>query len=149
MTVTDDATLVMKRLFKASAPQVFDAWLSREEWQSWIGPEGVDCDVSLLEPWVGGSYRLKMHMTGGGAIAVAGIFKVVDRPHTLSFTWGAEGDPARQSLITLSFAERDGKTELTLRQDGLGSAANCDQHRAGWSSALNKLERLLARERSR
>jgi uncharacterized protein YndB with AHSA1/START domain len=64
LTVADD-TLVITRLFNAPASRVFDAWLSREEWQSWIGAEGAPCDVSLLEPRVGGQYRLKMHMTGG------------------------------------------------------------------------------------
>lgn len=144
MTVAAD-TLVITREFDAPAQRVFDAWLSREEWQSWIGPEGVLCDVSLLEPRVGGRYRLKMHIAGGAPIAVAGVFKNIDRPRTLSFTWGAEGDPSRQSLITLTFTEREGKTELTLRQEGLGNAASRDQHRAGWNSALNKLERYLAR----
>ena len=148
MTLADDTTLVITRLFDAPAVRVFDAWLSREEWQSWIGPEGVLCDVSLLEPRVGGQYRLTMHITGRGPIAVSGVFKIIDRPRTLSFTWGAEGDASRQSLITLTFSERQGKTELSLRQEGLGSAANRDQHRAGWNSALNKLEHYLARGRS-
>jgi uncharacterized protein YndB with AHSA1/START domain len=147
LTAADD-TLVITRLFDAPAARVFDAWLSREEWQSWIGPEGIQCEVALLEPRVGGQYRLTMHITGGGPIAVAGVFKIIERPRKLSFTWGAEGDPARQSLITLTFSERQGKTELSLRQEGLGSAANRDQHRAGWNSTLNKLERYLARGRS-
>jgi uncharacterized protein YndB with AHSA1/START domain len=149
MTTAEDTTLVITRSFEAPPERVFDAWLTREEWQSWIGPEGVDCDVHLLEPHVGGCYRLEMHVDGQPPIAVAGVFKVIERPHTLSFTWGAEGDPSRQSLVTLTFTELPGKTELTLRQEGLGSAANRDQFGHGWNSALNKLARYLAREQNR
>ena len=82
-------------------------------------------------------------MPDGGRIAVAGIFKAIDRPRSLSFTWGAEGDPTRQSLITLTFNDLGTKTELILRQEGLGSASNRDAHVRGWNSALNKLDRYL------
>lgn len=140
----DDAILVITRLFDAPPARVFDAWLNREEWQSWIGPEGVQCDVPLLEPVVGGRYRVTMHMSGGRVIPVAGVFKVIDRPRTLMLTWGAEGDPSRASLITLTFVQKGTATELTLRQEGLGSAANRDDHGKGWNSALNKLVIYLA-----
>ena len=50
MKPADDTTLVITRLFEAPPAAVFDAWLTREEWQAWIGPEGVDCDVSCRRP---------------------------------------------------------------------------------------------------
>lgn len=147
MMMSDDTILVITRAFEALPDRVFDAWLTREEWQCWIGPEGVDCDIHLLEPRVGGSYRLTMHVGGQPPIAVAGVFKVIDRPRLLSFTWGAADDPARQSLVTLTFLELNGKTEMTLRQEGLGSAANREQFGRGWNSALNKLDRYLEHNR--
>jgi len=145
--MSDDTILVITRAFEALPDRVFDAWLTREEWQCWIGPEGVDCDIHLLEPRVGGSYRLTMHVGGQPPIAVDGVFKVIDRPRLLSFTWGAADDPARQSLVTLTFLELNGKTEMTLRQEGLGSAANREQFGRGWNSALNKLDRYLEHNR--
>jgi glutathione S-transferase len=75
-------------------------------------------------------------------------FQGIDRPRALSFSWGAEGDPSRQSFITLTLTELEGKTELTLRQEGLGSASNRDEHERGWNSTLNKLSLYLERERS-
>lgn len=96
---------------------------------------------------MGGGYRLEMRVPGGERIAVAGVFKSIDRPRSLSFTWGAEGDPTRQSLVSLTFNELGNKTELTLRQEGLGNASNRDQHGQGWNSALNKLDRHLRQRR--
>jgi len=140
----DDTLLEITRLFDAPPARVFDAWLNREEWQSWIGPEGINCEVPLLEPHIGGRYRIVMRLSDGRVIPVAGIFKTIDAPRTLAFTWGWENDPTRQSLITLTLREKAGKTELTLRQEGLGSASNRDDHGRGWNSALNKLAALLA-----
>ena len=141
---TDDSTLEITRVFDAPPARVFKAWLNREEWQAWVGPEGVNCEVPLLEPRVGGRYRIVMGLSDGRVIPVAGVFKIVDAPRTLVFTWGWENDPTRQSLITLTFREKEGRTELTLRQEGLGSVSNRDDHGRGWSSALNKLVAYLA-----
>ena len=141
---TDETTLVFTRLFDAPPARVFDAWLERDEWQAWIGPEGVNCEVPLLEPRVGGRYRVTMKMSSGETIPVAGIFKVIDRPRTLVFTWGWDGDPARESLVTLTFTRKGDKTELTLRQEGLGSVENRDGHNKGWNGAFNKLDKYLA-----
>jgi uncharacterized protein YndB with AHSA1/START domain len=132
-------TLVLTRIIDAPPARVFDAWLKREEWQAWIGPEGVRCEVPLLEPRVSGRYRVTMHLTGGQTIPVAGVFQIIDRPHRLAMTWGMEGDPSRQSLLTITFRKLGESTELTLRQEGLGSASNRDDHCKGWNSALNKL----------
>jgi uncharacterized protein YndB with AHSA1/START domain len=148
MIPVDETTLVITRLFEAPPAQVFDAWLTREAWQSWIGPEGVDCDVSALDPHVGGGYRLEMRISDNARMVVAGTFRVIDRPRKLSFTWGVQGDSTRQSLITLAFNERGNKTELILRQEGLGNASNRDQHGQGWNSALNKLDRHLKHGRA-
>jgi uncharacterized protein YndB with AHSA1/START domain len=140
----EDTTLVITRLFDASPERVFDAWLNREEWQAWIGPEGMQCEVPLLEPRVGGRYRITMHLPDGSVMPVAGVFKTIDAPNELAFTWGWEGDTSRDSLITLTLRAQGDKTELTLRQEGLGSISNRDGHGKGWNSALNKLEAYLA-----
>jgi uncharacterized protein YndB with AHSA1/START domain len=143
----DDTTLKITRVFDAPPARVFDAWLNREEWQAWIGPKGVSCEVPLLEPRVGGRYRVTMHLSDGRVIPVAGVFKKIDAPRTLVFTWGWDGDPSRDSLVTLTFRDMGDKTELTLRQEGLGSAANRDDHGKGWNSALDKLVTYLGTKR--
>jgi uncharacterized protein YndB with AHSA1/START domain len=142
---TEDATLEITRLFDAPPQRVFDAWLNREEWQAWIGPEGVNCEVPLLEPRVGGRYSITMRLSDGRLIPVSGVFKTIDAPRSVVFTWGWANDPSRESLITLTLRAQGDKTELTLRQEGLGSIASRDEHGKGWNSALNKLGRYVER----
>jgi hypothetical protein len=46
--------------------------------------------------------------------------------------------------VTLTFAEQDGKTKLTLKQTLFESVTARDLHRGGWSSTFDLLEDYLA-----
>lgn len=144
-TPIDETVLQITRVFDAPPTRVFRAWLDREEWQAWMGPEDVWCDVPLLEPRVGGRYRVIMHLPNGETLPIGGVFQLIDEPRRLAFSWGRDGDPERQSLVTLTFRDLGGKTELTLRHEGLATVANRDAHAKGWRSALSKLGGYLAR----
>src|ERR1700761_3512083 len=75
-TTTLEPVLQIRRVFAASPEELFDAWFTREQWQAWIGPEGCQCDVPLLEAWKGGRYRIQMHLSDGREIPVEGEFQV-------------------------------------------------------------------------
>jgi uncharacterized protein YndB with AHSA1/START domain len=138
----ENPVLEITRIFEATTAEVFNAWLDREEWASWIGPEGVHCDVTQLEPNVGGRYRLTMYLSDGNMLRVGGTFKAIEPNKSFAFTWGREGDP-RETLVTVKLRDLNGRTELTLRQEGLPTAADRDSHGKGWNSALNKLAAYL------
>lgn len=144
---TDETVLLITRLFDAPRERVFDAWMERDEWESWIGPEGVNCELPVMEPKVGGRYRLLMDLADGQTIKVIGVYRVIERPSKIVFTWGPEDKPETTSNVTLTFRDAgNGKTELTLRHDGLQTADNRDAHGRGWNSALNKLARYVRGE---
>jgi uncharacterized protein YndB with AHSA1/START domain len=140
-TTTDNPVLEIVRLFDATPEAVFDAWLEREQWQAWIGPEGVHCNITQFEPRVGGRYGLTMNMVDGRQIPVRGEFTIVDRPHRFAMTWGKDGG----TLVTVRLRAVDAKTELTLRHEGF-EMADRESFVSGWSSALNKLARYVKGE---
>jgi uncharacterized protein YndB with AHSA1/START domain len=143
--VEDQTTLVLKRHFAATPEAVFDAWMVQQAFAAWIGPEGVRCEVPQFDARVGGAYRIDMKLSDGRAVPVAGVFKEIERPHRIAFTWGWEGDPNRVSLVTLDIhAAPGGGVDFTLTQEGLGTVENRDAHAHGWIGPLNKLERYLA-----
>ncbi|HEY0265659.1 MAG TPA: SRPBCC domain-containing protein [Rhizomicrobium sp.] len=154
MTTTLNPVLEVRRIFDATPEALFDAWLDREQWQAWIGPEGCQCEVPVLEPKVGGRYRIRMHLKNGREIPVGGVFQIVDRPHTLAFTWTwvlDKDDPmpisrGADTLVRLTFRAVPGGTELTLIHEGLTTPEDREDHGKGWNSTLNKLARYVKGE---
>ena len=119
---------------------MFDAWLVKDQWGAWIGPEGGHCDILTFEPRVGGRYHLMMHVSGRGEIPVEGVFKMIDRPRKFAFTWGWALSGKGDTLVSVSLKDVGGRTELTLTHEGLPTADDREGHGKGWNSTLNKLE---------
>ena len=140
--MTDAPLLKITRVFNAPIARVFDAWMQREQWQAWIGPEGIACLVPEMDARVGGRYRVVMTMTSGQTVTVVGSFTIIERPVRFAFTWRMDGG-AHDSLVTVSLRDLGGRTELTLQHAGLISGENVESHDRGWNSALGKLEKFL------
>ena len=145
-TTTLSPVLKITRLFDAPPARVFDAWLVKDEWGAWIGPEGGHCDILTFEPRVGGRYHLVMHISGRGDIPVEGVFKSIERPHRFSFTWGWALGGHGDTLVSVTLKDLGGKTELSLTHEGLPTAEDREGHGKGWNSTLNKLALYLKGE---
>ncbi len=145
-----DLALVITRSFDAPRERVFDAWLDPAEIGKWIGPRSIRAEVLESSPKVGGRYRIHMRGTDGsdGPI-VSGFYREIIRPERLVFTWAWEtahsrGMPGDETIVTLTFRERGGKTEMTLRHEGFAAKESRDSHDKGWNGSFDKLAELLA-----
>jgi Activator of Hsp90 ATPase homolog 1-like protein len=122
MIADEETTLLIKRTFKASAEDVFDAWLTLERWQAWIGPEGMNWKVTLLEPRVGGRYRIDMRASR--RIAHTGVGSVrSDRsaPRTqLHLGLGRRSDKAKPRHAPFHRSQRNDGVHVAT-----GRAADC------------------------
>ena len=134
--------LRLVRMIEAPVERVYDAWLS-PSWGEWSGPPGMRGDVTLMEPHVGGRYRLAMHGPDGLTLAVGGVYRVLERPSKIVMSWKWEGDDM-ETLVTLTFKPAGGKTELTVLHEGFGTQAAHDDHAGGWQGTLDKLAAHLA-----
>lgn len=75
-------------------------------------------------------------------------FREIVEPERLVFTWGDEHHDG--ALITVTFAERDGGTRLTLHLVGPAEMVTDESGiEEGWSELLDSLERFLARRLER
>ena len=147
--VESDLTLVITRSFDAPRERVFDAWLDPAQIGKWIGPRNIRAEVMESTQKVGGGYRINMRGTDGsdGPI-IAGIYREIVRPERLVFTWAwqtghSQGMPGDETIITLTFKERGGKTEMTLRHEGFPTKESRDSHNQGWNGSFDKLAELL------
>ncbi len=76
-----------------------------------------------------------------------GVYREIVEPDRIVFTFAWEdekGEPGHETLVTVTFAEHDGKTKLTFHQAVFESIADRDSHREGWSECFDRLEAYLA-----
>jgi uncharacterized protein YndB with AHSA1/START domain len=136
-------SLTLKRQLRASPQKVFDAWTQPEALKAWFGPEEIVEVVAETDLRVGGRYRVLMRANGGEMHRVGGVYREIERPRRLQFTWAWESTPERESLVTIELAPKDGGTLLTLTHEQFFDEAARDRHRQGWTGCLDKLVRLF------
>lgn len=145
-----ERVLVLTRVFDAPRELVFKAWTEREHVIHWMAPRGFtipSCEADLRP---GGAWSCSMRPTQGPDLLVQGVYREIVVPERLVFThaWlDDKGKPGHETLVTVTFAERGGKTAVTLRQAVFESVESRDGHRGGWTECFDLLaEHLAARK---
>lgn len=143
----EERVLLMTRTFDAPRSLVFKVWTQPEHLARWWGPRDFTLISYKADVRPGGSFRFGVRSPEGTDHWAHGIYREVTEPERLAFTTAWEypdGKPKHETLVTLTFAERDGKTKLTLRQAVFESVTARDLHRGGWSSTMELLAEYLA-----
>jgi glutathione S-transferase len=135
--------LEITRTFNAPPSRVFACFTNREDWSAWAGPQAIQGEVTLLEPKVGGRYRIVMHRPDGAELVAGGEFQVLEEPSRLAFTWKWEHGQDT-TLVTIFLRDVGGKTEMHFRHEGFTSEEDRDRHNDGWTGCFIKLEAFAA-----
>lgn len=88
-----------------------------------------------------------MRRPDGKRITVSGVYRVIEPPHRIVFSWAWDdehGKRGHETEITVTFTPASGGTRLVLLQKEFVTAESRAQHEAGWTSTLNCLEQALA-----
>jgi uncharacterized protein YndB with AHSA1/START domain len=143
--------LVLTRMLDAPRALVFQAWTDPHHLARWWGPKGFTNPVCELDLRPGGALRIVMRAPDGTDYPMTGVFREIAPPERLVFTncaVDAQGNTLLEGLTTVTFAERDGKTELTLRTRAVAvvgyAAAYVEGMEAGWTESLERLAALVA-----
>lgn len=160
-----DREFVLTRVFTAPRELVFAAWTKAEHFARWFGPRGFGIPACAMDAWPGGAIRFCMGAPGA-EYWHEGVFREVVEPErivfTLRFTDG-RGNPVPHPNFpgwpleaefhqTVTFAERGGATEVTVRQVIVPPEAAAHEAfeierplaRQGWSQSFERLDELLA-----
>lgn len=145
--MSNERSLSIARLLDAPRPLVFAAWTDPEQAARWWGPKGFTSVSCTMDVRVGGAWRRVMRSPDGVEYVARGVYREIAAPERLVFTYAWETNPGQtdhETLVTLTFAERGGSTELTLNQALFETVAARDDHRGGWSSCLERFAEYLA-----
>jgi uncharacterized protein YndB with AHSA1/START domain len=137
--------LRMTRVLPASCPDVWRAMTDPDVLATWWGPKGFTTPSVEFEPKVGETYRIAMQPLEGELFHLHGEFREVDPPLRLSYTfiWDPPNPDDRETLATLSLADRGEATEVELTQGEFATQERLDLHDGGWTESFEKLEERL------
>jgi uncharacterized protein YndB with AHSA1/START domain len=115
LTTPADREIVMTRVFNAPRKLVFDAWTKPELVKRWLlGPPGWTMPVCEIDLRVGGAYRFEWLGQDGTVMGMGGIYREIVIPERIVNAQLFDEDwTGGETLGTLLFVERDGKTTLT------------------------------------
>lgn len=139
--MTGDFTLTVRREIAASAEVLFDAWLDADSLGTWLKPDGIRETRAETDPREGGEFRIVM-VQDEAELLHSGIYREIDRPRRLVFTWSSHATKFRDSLVTVTFEpSSEGSTVVEIHQVGLPDEESRASHDAGWSGCLRGLDR--------
>jgi uncharacterized protein YndB with AHSA1/START domain len=136
-----DNELLIVRTFDAPPSVVFALWSKAEHMKRWMGPKNFTCPQATIDFRVGGAYRGMIKSAEHGENWFGGVYReiVQDKRLVFTFTWDNEGPSAGiETLITITFEERDGKTVQTFHQAPFLNVERRDSHVGGWNQAFDK-----------
>ena len=136
-----DNELLIIRTFDAPPRVVFALWSNAEHLKRWMGPKNFTCPHVTIDFRVGGAFRAMIMSAEHGENWFAGVYReiVPDKRLVFTFTWDNEGPSAGiETLVTITFEERDGNTVQTFHQAPFRNVERRDRHVSGWSEAFDK-----------
>jgi uncharacterized protein YndB with AHSA1/START domain len=145
-TPTTETTLFMKRTFKASREEVFNAWTKPDMLKQWFaGSDDMVGSVAEVDLRLGGMFRMGMkHLPTGKEHIATGVYKEIKFPERLVFTWKWEERPDDAEMrITVQLAEQDGLTEMHFTHEYMPNKKDRDEHEHGWTTCFKKLATVL------
>jgi len=132
------AAVVVRRTIAAPAEDLFDAWLDPQALALWMRPGTIQSTVAQVEARVGGGYEITMQGTSG-PIVHKGVYRTIDRPTRLAFTWITAFTENRETLVTVDFVRLGQRTEVVVTHEQLPESA-LPSHHKGWTSGLEHLD---------
>jgi uncharacterized protein YndB with AHSA1/START domain len=134
--------LEITRHFDAPRELVFKVWTDAAHLARWWGPKGFTVLSYRADARPGGRFRFGMRSPEGREYWAQGVYQEVTAPSRLCFTtaWeDAAGAPGHETLVTITFADRNGKTEMHFHQALFEDIATRDSHNHGWSETFDLL----------
>lgn len=146
-SVMTDLDLTITRFFDAPRELVFEVWTNPDHLVKWWGPTGFTGESATIKLEDGGRWRTCMRNSADGVEHWAsGVYHEIKRPERLVFSFAWEepkGTPGHDTLVSITFEDRDGKTEMTFHQAIFETVEDRDGHVGGWRETFDDLTTYL------
>ena len=133
--------LNVTRLVEAPREKVWHAFVDSPTFRRWWRPPGFTCPLAKLDPRPGGGYRVHMRSARDTVHSFAGIYRVVEPPQRLGFTWTFNEGPYQgiETVAEVRLDELGGATEVTVDQGPFLTERMKGDFAGGWENCLIQL----------
>ncbi|HTH46766.1 MAG TPA: SRPBCC domain-containing protein, partial [Candidatus Limnocylindria bacterium] len=156
MTTTNDVAadflgreFTITREFAAPRELVFRTWTEAKHVAQWWSPKGFTNPVCEWDARPGGKVYVVMQAPNGTRYPMGGEFREVVAPERLVLTTGAldeQGNLMFELLHTVTFAEENGQTALTIQSEVIKTSPGAGKYIGGYEAGMSQsLERLADR----
>ena len=86
---------------------------------------------------------MQFHTPDGEHHSVSGVYREIVPDRKLVFSWAWQSTPERESQVTIDLKPDGDSTMLTLTHEQFFDEKARDDHRRGWTLALDNLEKVF------
>jgi uncharacterized protein YndB with AHSA1/START domain len=148
----------IEETFNASLGKVFSAWTDPEKLMKWYAPDGCTIHFKKINIETGGQFHSCISNPQFGDCWAIGEYKEILPNSKIVFTLinadekgnpinpieiGMDPDWPRETLVTVTFQEENGKTKLQLRQTVSQELAKKTGAYPSWLQMLNNMQTML------
>lgn len=132
----------VRRLFRAQAEDVFDAWIDPAKIRQWFAPGMGETRQIDIDARVGGSFCIVQRRADADAIHT-GTYLELERPRRLVFTWSTPPQSDRSRVHVEIGAVADVCEVMLTHEMEPRWAPHVDRIERGWSTQLDAMASLL------
>jgi uncharacterized protein YndB with AHSA1/START domain len=114
VTLPTDTQILISRDFDAPKHLVYKAYTTPELIKRWWGGDRGEVTIAEVDLRVGGSWHYVMTANGGFEVAFHGDYRDISPNERIVSTEIYEGAPEAEAVVTHTFAEKGGRTTLTV-----------------------------------
>ena len=144
---SDVTAAELRRRFAATPEQVFAAFADAALVARWLRPAPeIGLTVEAFDFRVSGLYRFVYHLPDAGSVGIGGMFRLIDRPSRIVFSWIIEPPDEHAGIdseVTVVISPDGGGTDLLIRHEKLRRSDAVARHAEGWRGAMELLAQLL------
>jgi uncharacterized protein YndB with AHSA1/START domain len=148
-------SITILRYFNAPLELVWQAWSVAEHMEQWWGPKNFTSPKCNTDFRVGGKYHWCMRSPEGQDFWTTGIYREIEPMQKIVYTdnfadpegnivpatyYGMGEELSGECLVTLTFEEADGKTQMTVVHEGLPDGEILDLTTQSWNDSFDKLQ---------
>lgn len=143
----NESELRLERLIAAAPEEVFALWTDPAEIVKWWAADRHEIPDSDFDVRPGGHWHATYRTPDGGRRTVNGIYRTVEPPRRLVFSWAwleADGRRGHETEVSVTLEPTPGGTRLVLLHQSFDSRDSRERHDQGWSASLDCLARMAS-----